>query len=732
LGINFISDIYYVKSRDEEVFLRINVGRLKFDIAVHKVKKATGDEYSGDMLIIERRDTEDLYKISDKDYIKLSFIEGENSLLFNVEGKSETTPFSKEPLSLKVDFFESPGKILALTIYNIGFDYEKGFEYYNLVGLERVPSVPRPSDYIEYPKDPKDKLFRISSWAFPYQIDSFNKLFPYTIFILAKYHHGYLSILTLTNGALSAYASPNLVIETFSGKVVNEIKRSNILAIAYAERPYESIERLIDLVSQYTFIKHRLQKPAPRVLSKLGWCSWNALQLVDLSSDNIKKIVGGLVRRGVPVKWVIVDDGWQIEEIKELRLRQPEFGAISVRILKSLQPRRDKFPAGFRELIESVKRLGVEEIGLWHTINLHWGGAHKDVFNELGSEAVIDYRTGTHVPSPEFEKALDFFRRFFRYLREQGFDFVKIDNQYYIKLAYEDQIDIARASENIMISSQLAAHEHNMWILNSMAMNPENYSFMPLSNIARVSLDYIPLWRSAAKLHVMWSIFNSVFFSFITYPDYDMWMSYDPFAKLYAVASVLSGGPIYLTDRDPDKTNIDLLKKIVLPNGEVVRVDEPALPTEDSLFTDPYNETRLLKVASRSKDSIVIGVFNIYKDPISIRDSIDPLLTRYVLREGEYLYYKVFSGGYRLLKIPGDKIDIELGTNDAEIIILVPIKAGKAVVGIQEYLLPQYPIMYEYINDTYYVRSKISGTLIYYVDGKIKSMWISEKDVVQI
>lgn len=57
--------------------------------------------------------------------------------------------------------------------------------------------------------------------------------------------------------------------------------------------------------------------------------------------------------------------------------------------------------------------------------------------------------------------------------------------------------------------------------------------------------------------------------------------------------------------------NFNLLKKLVLPDGSVLRAKLPGRPTRDCLFVDPARDgTSLLKVWNVNKFSGMVGVFN--------------------------------------------------------------------------------------------------------------------------
>lgn len=72
-----------------------------------------------------------------------------------------------------------------------------------------------------------------------------------------------------------------------------------------------------------------------------------------------------------------------------------------------------------------------------------------------------------------------------------------------------------------------------------------------------------------------------------------------PAALLHATARAVSGGPIYVSDR-PGHTDCNLLRRLVLPDGSVLRCRLPGRPTTDCLFEDVSRDGRTaLKVWSQ-------------------------------------------------------------------------------------------------------------------------------------
>jgi raffinose synthase len=87
-------------------------------------------------------------------------------------------------------------------------------------------------------------------------------------------------------------------------------------------------------------------------------------------------------------------------------------------------------------------------------------------------------------------------------------------------------------------------------------------------------------------------------------PDWDMFQSTHPCAAFHAASRAISGGPIYISDTVGNH-NFDLLKKLALPDGTILRCEHYALPTKDCLFADPLHDGKtMLKIWNLNKVSL--------------------------------------------------------------------------------------------------------------------------------
>ena len=147
--------------------------------------------------------------------------------------------------------------------------------------------------------------------------------------------------------------------------------------------------------------------------------------------------------------------------------------------------------------------------------------------------------------------------------------------------------------------------------INCMCHPTENiYSYRDTS-VARASDDFYPREPASHTVHVVNVAYNSLFLGEVTQPDWDMFQSDHVAASLHAAARAVGGCAVYTSDR-PQVHDFDLLRKLVLPDGSVLRARLPGRPTRDSLFVDVARDgSSALKIWNLNRVGGILGVFNL-------------------------------------------------------------------------------------------------------------------------
>lgn len=153
--------------------------------------------------------------------------------------------------------------------------------------------------------------------------------------------------------------------------------------------------------------------------------------------------------------------------------------------------------------------------------------------------------------------------------------------------------------------------------INCMCHSTENLYRYKTTAIARASDDFYPARPESHSVHLVNVAYNSLFLGEICLPDWDMFHSQHASAELHAAARAIGGCPVYVSDV-PGKHNVPLLKKLVLPDGSVLRAQKAGRPTRDCIFADVGKDgSTPLKIwnVNRERSSRggggVLGAFNV-------------------------------------------------------------------------------------------------------------------------
>ncbi|PRW33710.1 raffinose synthase isoform B [Chlorella sorokiniana] len=277
------------------------------------------------------------------------------------------------------------------------------------------------------------------------------------------------------------------------------------------------------------------------------------------------------------------------------------------------------------------QRFGLRYVWMWHAMMGFWAGvappSEAPGMTKYGARVVRPQPTPSTLeidPSYAWVQATlgglglpqspaELHRDMHAYLKSCGADGVKVDVQGMVSLAGSatDVGGPALASAfHASLEDSAAAHFSGNSVINCMCGSTEDMYNMRDTNLARISDDFYPRNRASYTTHISTCAFNSLFAGELVIPDWDMFHSRHSAARMHAIARVISGGPLYISDK-PGQHDFELLRRLVLPDGSVLRCLLPGRPTADCLFCDVNHDGRsALKVWNVNRCSAVVAAFN--------------------------------------------------------------------------------------------------------------------------
>ena len=288
--------------------------------------------------------------------------------------------------------------------------------------------------------------------------------------------------------------------------------------------------------------------------------------------------------------------------------------------------------------------------------------------------------------SPDSKPLNKFYDDFYGYLKDQGFSFVKIDNQLVTERMSVNNFPIFDGAEKYHEALNAAvAKNFNNTIINCMDMTPDAYLNFGSAAVARAEDDYYPAYDTAqtykfvmgkAAGHIMQAAFNSLYFSQMVYPDFDMFESISPNGTFHAIARAINDGPIYITDKI-NEHNFKVLFPLVYSDGTILRASDPLLPTEDCLFNIPGS--KLFKAFSMDGNVGLLGIWNVSNSESGV-GSFKPMDVHSIKGKqfGIYEYFRkefMVADRNQTIHFSIDKIPYRL-------YYIIPMSNGSGVIGL--------------------------------------------------
>ncbi len=466
----------------------------------------------------------------------------------------------------------------------------------------------------------------------------------------------------------------------------------------------QTITEIGTVIKKEPFIEN---KRYPEKLDYFGWCSWDAFYQT-VNEKGIVEKIQELNEQNVPVKWVMIDDGWS--EIKDDRLH-------------AFTPDQEKFPNGFKTLTKKLRQdYGIESIGVWHTLAGYWGGVDPNSKLADDMQAFL-YKTTADklIPYPQKGKGFSFWDAWHQYLKEQGIDFVKVDGQSAIHNFLNSQKPIGQASTETHKGLEASVGIHfDQNIINCMGMAPENIWNRPISAVSRSSDDFVPDDEQGFAEHAVQNVYNSYYHGEFYYGDWDMFWTKHKDAKRHALLRAMSGGPIYTSDK-VGETDANIIQSLIYQNGRIVRCDQVGRPTADTLMVNPTNDEVPLTVWNKSNGVGVIAAFHIHPEANEVSGIISPSDIQDLNAE-RYIVFDYYNQKVEQMNKTDKKI-ISLSKDEYVLYQIIPLREKVTPVGLID----------KYISShTYRVLSESANKMIIQLKEAGRFAFVSEESHSEI
>ncbi len=511
-----------------------------------------------------------------------------------------------------------------------------------------------------------------SWWCFPAFGKEISEIPEKTISLLTKNDEDFVFYFPVTTNITKTEFNKNTIGLNAYSEGYTKIKGAFLL-INVNKEPFEATKNLFEDATKLEVINIPLrgEREYPEMFKYFGWCSWNAFYH-DVSSKGINEKLQEFKDKQIPLKWVIIDDGWsQYKDDK----------------LTSFKEDRQKFPEGLKKFIKNAKKAyGVKYIAVWHAFIGYWLGIHPE--GELYKEEkdnLIHLKTDYIVPDfRDVNKAYAFWNKWHTYLKKQGIDFLKIDVQGSLKNVAGADISGVLATKNMALAvDKSIAKNFNKNVINCMGVTQENILSRPITGMTRNSDDFFPNVENSFGHHLIQNAYNSIFHNALYHLDWDMWWSYQGADSVKsAVLRAISGGPVYISD-EVGATLPDLIMPIIEDDGRILMCDRSALPSEDCLFEDVSKTNKLIKLNNTVKDCGVLALFNVSqnKEPSHAKVKLSDIYG--IDQTKDYVAYSYFEKKYYYLA-QDTELDFTIDFDKVEILNFYPVNNGFIDLGDTE------------------------------------------------
>ncbi|MDP1835584.1 MAG: Sip1-related alpha-galactosidase [Chlamydiales bacterium] len=534
-----------------------------------------------------------------------------------------------------------------------------------------------------------------------------------TFLILTQNDHGYSCYFALSHAdqmvSLAPHDAVTMTLKATSGTSRRANQRRWALVACRGDTADQALSSAMQIALRLTGGLGKMLKDKSDLPVWLSTLGWNSKLLGDnLCYDSIISAIRNLRSEGFGIGYVIIEEGWQHLAVNSKdRLLRP--------CLASFDADPKRFPSGLRGLVDALKDLGVNQVGVWHAIMGAKHGLRPDIARDYdlppddNGRLFLGYDLG---------RTFQFYFDYYGYLRQQGITFVKAGNQLGTRAFCRAGMDVTQLHQNLQIAMQGAANIHfNTAPLNSECLGCKNLFYWPTSHISRAADDVDLAHFSGVLRTIRNNLSNAVWLGQMMQPDFDIWRTDAEGHEMLATFHALSGTLLQIGDYS-GSIHSALLKKIVLPSGKVLTSDHLLKLCPDSVFVNPLDEKQAYKAYTTKQNMGVIAAFNLCSGRRTVHGTVSA--TDVEGLKGERFAVYSHRRGFLGVITHEEKISFTLKPRESDIFTFSPLTRGIAVIGSHTFLLAPGPITEIVIeDDSIHIGSIVAAPILLYCEHQI-------------
>ena len=437
---------------------------------------------------------------------------------------------------------------------------------------------------------------------------------------------------------------------------------------------------------------------------KLTYCTWNSLQ--PPTPTTATSVIRALESFPLMPNNLLIDDGWQTTSDRKMS----DWGA------------NESWLDGYKnlgEVISHVKSIGVEKVGVWHTVLGYWNGVSKnsDAFNHVPFLTLCkDWGGRYDIIHPM--KVDEFFDKWYSMLAECGVDFVKCDdmaeiedmdscvdekgNWFPLNVVRTAYVQSIQKHVQKYFSGRIIWYRSNKGpsdIYRCMAHSPRHllgpHALSKSTNIKplRSSNDYFPDIPNSHAYHVYTNLLTSQFLSSFTIPDFDMFQTHPSLTSdaaekqgaFHGSLRALGNGPVTVTDV-PERCVAEVFMPLVgLARDDTtiaLNAETPIEVLDERCFdwVSQRGDGRGVRGYSRSEWGVCMGIWNVREDHGWVRDGVSMEDVASVLDSKQVVCWS--RKRQQVFLLQEDPAEVVLGELEFDVLTLVEMEDEIVCLGL--------------------------------------------------